>query len=638
MTVRSLSPRARRAATLQVESLERRDLLSATPLPTLLVIADQQDFYYKEYNDTRASLLAAGVPVVVAATTTNVSTPHPGSGQPANSSGAVTPDIALANVNSANYSAIAFVGGWGASMYQYAYNDPNFDGTTDNFYWNAPYNGDANLNDGVIAPQKVVVNQLINQFLAADKPVAAVCHGVTVLAWARVDGVSPLAGRQVSVPLTVGSPNQYYGGAERVYPYLSGQYDQVVANGGLANTVSGQYGNPATVADDVVVDGRIITAENYDSAAYFGTVIAQQVLAALPPANLPPVAQNAVWNVAENSAAGTLVGVVSASDPDAGQTLSYALLAGNTGGAFALDPVTGALTVANPAALDFETQANYALHVRVVDSGNPALDAYATVIVQLSDVYEPATLTAGNLVLHGTAGDDTIYVWSNNATGGVSAWINGSFYGPFQLGPTGQVKIRAGAGNDSVFATDLYVPAMIDAGAGHDKITGGWRNDVLVGGEGIDRLWGGPGDDTILGGDNTDYLYGREGNDVLVGDAGNDILEGFDGRDLLIGGLGSDGLRGDGGEDVLIGGTTSYDNSPMALATLRAIWSGAGDFNTRIGLLSDPLAAHRLIQGDTVQDDGAMDCLFGGADSDWQLASLNDVIYALELSDRLSLA
>ena len=33
-------------------------------------------------------------------------------------------DLALAQVNSGNYSAIVFVGGWGASMYQYAYSDP----------------------------------------------------------------------------------------------------------------------------------------------------------------------------------------------------------------------------------------------------------------------------------------------------------------------------------------------------------------------------------------------------------------------------------------------------------------------------------------------------------------------------------
>ncbi len=34
--------------------------------------------------------------------------------------------------------------------------------------------------------------------------------------------------------------------------------------------VSGSIGNVNTVADDVWVDGKIITAENFDSASHFG--------------------------------------------------------------------------------------------------------------------------------------------------------------------------------------------------------------------------------------------------------------------------------------------------------------------------------------------------------------------------------
>ena len=58
----------------------------------------------------------------------------------------------------------------------------------------------------------------------------------------------------------------------------------------------------------------------------------------------------------ENAANGTVVGTVAASDPDAGDTLSYAITGGNTGGAFAINATTGQITVNNSAALDFETQ------------------------------------------------------------------------------------------------------------------------------------------------------------------------------------------------------------------------------------------------------------------------------------------
>lgn len=249
----------------------------SSPLPVLLVIADQRDFHYKEYADTRRSLELAGVAVRVAATTTARSIPHVGSGQPAGTDGGVVPDVTLASVAPSKYSAIAFVGGWGSSMYQYAYNDPNLDGTLDNYYADALYNGDSDLGDGRISDAKVVVNRLIGGFLAGGKPVAGICHGTTVLAWARVDGVSPITNHRVSVPF-IGSPATSYHG-HWFANYELGQYEQIVANGGIPNLVSGQYGDPTTVDDDVVVDGRIITAENWDSAAMFGRVIAREVIA-----------------------------------------------------------------------------------------------------------------------------------------------------------------------------------------------------------------------------------------------------------------------------------------------------------------------------------------------------------------------
>ncbi len=300
-------------ADVRTEALEERRVLTASPLPVLLVIADQQDFYYQEYGDTRASIEAAGVSVRVAATTTNPSRPHANTGE-GPSGGVVVPDLTLASARADDYSAIVFVGGWGASMYQYAFTGDYVD----------------NRYDGDLAT-KAAVNNLINDFVDQDKFVTAICHGVTVLAWARVDGTqaSPLAGRQVSVPF-IGSPAVQYQG--QYYGYFQlGQRPQVVANGGITNTASGQYGNPNTVADDVVVDGRIITAENYDAAAEFGRVVAREVIAAatpVTPANRAPTIAAATFALAENTAAGTSFGVISATDPDLGQSHSYAITAG----------------------------------------------------------------------------------------------------------------------------------------------------------------------------------------------------------------------------------------------------------------------------------------------------------------------
>ena len=62
-------------------------------------------------------------------------------------------------------------------------------------------------------------------------------------------------------------------------------------------------------------------------------------------------------------------GSVSASDPDVGDTLSYAITAGDLGGAFSIDSATGEITVADSAQLDFETTPVFNLTVTVTDAG-----------------------------------------------------------------------------------------------------------------------------------------------------------------------------------------------------------------------------------------------------------------------------
>jgi len=70
------------------------------------------------------------------------------------------------------------------------------------------------------------------------------------------------------------------------------------------------------------------------------------VIVNLTDVNEVPVIANQTFSIAENSANGTSVGTVVASDPDAGQTLTYSILSGNTSGAFALNASTGVFDVA----------------------------------------------------------------------------------------------------------------------------------------------------------------------------------------------------------------------------------------------------------------------------------------------------
>ena len=87
------------------------------------------------------------------------------------------------------------------------------------------------------------------------------------------------------------------------------------------------------------------------------------------------------FSIAENSATGTSVGTVIASDADAGQTLTYDIISGNTGNAFAINSATGAITVAR--ALDYETISSYSLTVQVTDNGSPSKNASAVITIAI---------------------------------------------------------------------------------------------------------------------------------------------------------------------------------------------------------------------------------------------------------------
>ena len=102
--------------------------------------------------------------------------------------------------------------------------------------------------------------------------------------------------------------------------------------------------------------------------------------------------------VAENSDAGTAVGEpVTATDED-GDDLTYAFVAGGDEASFEIDASSGQITVADGAALDFESEKNvYTVHVEASDG---TLTATVEVTIRLTDVPAPGrpdapTVTGG---------------------------------------------------------------------------------------------------------------------------------------------------------------------------------------------------------------------------------------------------
>ncbi|MBK7027807.1 MAG: cadherin repeat domain-containing protein [Bacteroidales bacterium] len=103
----------------------------------------------------------------------------------------------------------------------------------------------------------------------------------------------------------------------------------------------------------------------------------------LPATNLPPVISNQTFSINENSPNGTTVGIVVASDPNAGQLFSYVILSGNTGGVFAINSATGKIIVTNSSLLNYESIPSYSLSVKVTDNATVPLSATATITVNL---------------------------------------------------------------------------------------------------------------------------------------------------------------------------------------------------------------------------------------------------------------
>ncbi len=148
----------------------------------------------------------------------------------------------------------------------------------------------------------------------------------------------------------------------------------------------------ATLADLTCATAYEVRVRAFGSGAgYTDTWSAPSAVAATTSTCPPPAfgAESYSFSVAENSAAGTAVGTVTATTTGAGP-VRYAIAAGNDAGAFALDASTGALTVAGT--LDHETSASHTLTVEARAGGSQAT---TTATVTVTDVDEaPAFGTA----------------------------------------------------------------------------------------------------------------------------------------------------------------------------------------------------------------------------------------------------
>lgn len=152
--------------------------------------------------------------------------------------------------------------------------------------------------------------------------------------------------------------------------------------------------------------------------------------------DVDPVLANATVSINENSANGTAVTTVAATGDTNG--LIYAITGGNTSGAFAINPSTGAITVANAAALDYETTPSFTLTITVDDEdADTAADSTATLTVNLNNLSEfaPTLSVANGTYVENAAATAVDAAAAANDADGDTEWNGGSL----------EVRISAGS-------------------------------------------------------------------------------------------------------------------------------------------------------------------------------------------------
>ena len=282
-------------------------------------------------------------------------------------------------------------------------------------------------------------------------------------------------------------------------------------------------------------------------------------------------------SVSENAAEGAVVANLSATDQDAGESLSYAI-GDDPSGLFMIDG--DQIKVKAGAEIDFETADNHALEIQVTDSAGNSYTR--TVAVQVNNLNEEPT----DIAITGGAVDENAA--SGTTVGSLSATdqdADESFGYAITDDPSGlfiidgdQIKVADGAAIDyeSSASHDIAVQVTDSAGntftktlsisvndveelpplneiigtSANDTLNGSAESDLIYGMDGNDTLRGNAGDDEISGGAGDDRITGGAGNDILEGGAGNDNIDARGGTDTVSGGDGNDYIYADGSDRI----------------------------------------------------------------------------------------
>lgn len=255
-----------------------------------------------------------------------------------------------------------------------------------------------------------------------------------------------------------------------VYGSSVGTVTATDQDAGQSLTYSIDSGNPNGAFAIDAATGQIVvansTAVNFEANPIFNLVVkvadngtptlyaTTTVTISLGDINEAPVVGSTTFAIDENSANGSSVGTVTATDQDSGQTLTYSIESGNPNGEFAIDAKTGQIVVANSAALNFEVNPVFNLVVKVADNGAPTLYSTTTVTITLRDVNEAPQISSQSFKIDEKSPNGLMLgaLWASDPDVGQSLAyfiVSGNSNGAFAINPaTGKISVANSAALD----------------------------------------------------------------------------------------------------------------------------------------------------------------------------------------------
>jgi len=136
----------------------------------------------------------------------------------------------------------------------------------------------------------------------------------------------------------------------------------------------------------------------YDTSSYNLSCFNKRPSIANPLAN---------FSVEEGSSLNTVVGTVTASDDNVGDTLSYSITSGNTNNVFSINS-SGSILVASSTGINFQLKSVYALGVSIADDASTPLTTSTSVIINVTNVLDVPTITSFNFSVDENISTETL--------------------------------------------------------------------------------------------------------------------------------------------------------------------------------------------------------------------------------------